>query len=427
MIKVFTSIIWLLFLAASALAQNEIKVSPTNVNVYSQGATTVFLTYGNLGDYRPAETTWCGDIQPARPALGFTCVPGTIYGTLPRRFDVSRRSGTNAYTDVVSVPASVARKAYQAAAAGQDSQFFYVRRFESPTGVDQFIAVTMRLTGNGIAAPFSLTDVQLGFGQSTGISASGQEPQVLFIEPGKKAPAVRAEIKYTGSGRLRGRWEVVRPGDPLPSERDLLPEASLPVEERGSQARFSQLSRFNVFLPSGGRYTLPGPDASRLPTQVPGQYLLLLRIEASDDGLNTSDLAAVGAGRSTVNSGAAAGFALPVLRYVVGGSDNTQDVAAPGEFLSLLPKDGTTLPANQISEFVWSENPQAKLYRLEIEDDNGKLIHSAVLKAPVRTYRAPSWLKAKAGDGALRWRVIALDQQGKTIGGTSRRSFRFAR
>ncbi len=427
MIKVFTSIIWLLFLAASALAQNEIKVSPTNVNVYSQGATTVFLTYGNLGDYRPAETTWCGDIQPARPALGFTCVSGTIYGTLPRRFDVSRRSGTNAYTDVVSVPASVARKAYQAAAAGQDSQFFYVRRFESPTGVDQFIAVTMRLTGNGIAAPFSLTDVQLGFGQSTGISASGQEPQVLFIEPGKKAPAVRAEIKYTGSGRLRGRWEVVRPGDPLPSERDLLPEASLPVEERGSQARFSQLSRFNVFLPSGGRYTLPGPDASRLPTQVPGQYLLLLRIEASDDGLNTSDLAAVGAGRSTVNSGAAAGFALPVLRYIVGGSDNTQDVAAPGEFLSLLPKDGTTLPANQIAEFVWSENPQAKLYRLEIEDDNGKLIHSAVLKAPVQTYRAPSWLKAKAGDGALRWRVIALDQQGKTIGGTSRRSFRFAR
>lgn len=409
-----------------ALAQNEIKVSPTSANVYSQGATTVFLTYGNLGDYRPAETTWCGDIQPARPALGFNCVAGTIYGTLPRRFDVSRRSGTNGYTDVVSVPASVARKAYQAAAAGQDSQFFYVRRFISTTGgLDQFIAVTMRLTGNGIAAPFSLTDVQLGFGQSTGISASGQEPQVLFVEPGKKPPAVRAEIKYTGSGRLRGRWEVVRPGEPLPDERDLLPEASLPVEERGSQARFTQISRFNVFLSSGGRYTLQGPDASRLPTQVPGQYLILLRIEASDDGVNTSDLTAVGAGRSAINSGAAAGFPLPVLRYVVGGGDNTQDVAAPGEFLPLLPKDGTTLAATQIAEFVWSENPQAKLYRLEIEDDNGRLIHSAVVKATARIYRAPSWLKSKAGDSALRWRVIALDETGKTVGGTSRRSFRF--
>lgn len=426
--KRFIAIIFLFVCSTvPALAQNEIKVSPNSANVYSQGATTVFLTYGNLGDYRPAETTWCGDIQPARPALGFSCVPGTIYGTLPRRFDVSRRSGTNGYTDVVSVPASVARKAYQAAAAGENSQFFYVRRFESPTGIDQFVSVTMRLTGNGIAAPFSLTDVQLGFGASTGISASGQEPQVLFIEPGKKAPAVRAEIKYTGSGRLRGRWEVVRPGESLPDERDLLPESSLPVEERGTQARFSQVSRFNVFLSSGGRYTLQGPDASKLPTQVPGQYLILLRIEASDDGLNTSDLSVVGAGRSTVNSGAAAGFPLPVLRYVVGGSDNTQDVAAPGEFLSLLPKDGTTLAATQIAEFVWSENPQAKLYRLEIEDDNGKLIHSAVLKAPVRTYRAPSWLKAKSGDTNLRWRVIALDANGKTIGGTSRRSFRFAR
>jgi hypothetical protein len=164
-----------------------------------------------------------------------------------------------------------------------------------------------------------------------------------------------------------------------------------------------------------------------LPTQAPGQYLILLRIEASDDGVNTSDLSSVGAGRGVINSGAAAGFPLPVLRYVVGGGDNTQDVAAPGQFLSLLPKDGTTLSAGQVAEFIWSEMPQARLYRLEIENETGKLVHSAVLKSSVRIYRAPSWLKGKTGDGALRWRVIALDQEGKIIGGTSRRSFRFAR
>lgn len=417
----------LFLLAIAAQAQNEIRVSPSSVNVYSQGATTVFVTYGNLGQYRPAETAWCGEVQPATPALGLSCVPGTIYGTLPRRFDVSRRSGTNAYTDVVSVPASVARKAYQAAAAGQDSQFFYVRRFEGPGLADQFVVVSMRLTGNGIAAPFSLTDVQLGFGASTGIAASGQEPQVLFLEPGKKMPPVRAEIKYTGSGRLRGRWEVVRPGDPQPTERDLLPEASLPVEERGSQARFTPLSRFNVFLSSGGRYTLQGPDASRLPTQVPGQYLLLLRIEASDDGVNASDLSVVGAGNSVVNSGAAAGFPLPVLRYVVGGGDNSQDALAAGQFLSILPKDGTTVPSGQVAEFAWTEMPLAKLYRLEIEDDAGKLLHSAVLKPAVRVYRAPSWLKDKAGAGNLHWRVVALDQAGKEIGTTARNVLRLAR
>jgi len=423
----------LICLASAALAQNEIRVNPRSVNVYSQGATTVFLTYGNLGDYRPVETAWCGEVQPTTVGIGFTCVQGTIYGTLPARFDISRRSGTGGYTDVVSVPASVARKAYQAAAAGENSTFFYVRRFVSGSGQpDQFVVVEMRLTGNGIAAPFSLTDVQLGFGASTGISASGQEPQILFIEPGKKLPAVRAEIKYTGAGRLRGRWEVVRPGDPLPSERDLLPEASLPVEERGTQARFTPLSRFNVFLPSGGRYTLKGPDPSRIPSTVPGQYLILLRIEASDDGVNASDLSVVGAGSSIVNSGAAAGFSLPVLRYVVGGGDNTQSVAASnagdaGQFLPLLPKDGTTIPANQMAEFVWSAMPQATLYRLEIENEAGTLIHSAVLKAGTRTYRAPSWLKDKAGNGILRWRVVALDQTGKAIGETAKLGLRLIR
>jgi hypothetical protein len=104
------------------------------VNVYSQGSTTVFLTYGNLGNYRTAETAWCGDVQPATPAIGLTCVPGIIYGTLPSRYDISRLSGNNGYTDVVSAPASVSRRAYQAAARGEDSKFFYVRRFVSEAG-----------------------------------------------------------------------------------------------------------------------------------------------------------------------------------------------------------------------------------------------------------------------------------------------------
>lgn len=122
--KILATILFLLGHAIMALAQGEIRVSPTSVNVYSQGSTTVFLTYGNLGDYRPGQTAWCGDVQPAPPAIGLTCAPGTIYGALPSRYDISRRSGNNGYTDIVSVPASVARKAYQAAARGEDSQFF---------------------------------------------------------------------------------------------------------------------------------------------------------------------------------------------------------------------------------------------------------------------------------------------------------------
>jgi hypothetical protein len=80
--------------------------------------------------------------------------------------------------------------------------------------------------------PISLTDVQLGFGSQGGASATGSDPLVLFVEPAGKMPSIRAEIKYTGAGRLKGRWEVVRPGDPLPEPRDLLSEASLSAEEQ---------------------------------------------------------------------------------------------------------------------------------------------------------------------------------------------------
>jgi hypothetical protein len=412
--------------AAPCLAQQEIRVNPTSMNVYSQGATTVFLTYGNLGEYRPAETAWCGEVMPADPDLGLKCVPGTIYGSLPQRFNVSRASGTGGYTDIVSVPASVARKAYQAAASGENSEFYYVRRFVKPTGgTDQFVAVTMRLSGNGAGVPFSLTDVQLSFSAIKGPKAGGSDPLVLFVEPGGKIPPIRAEIKYTGTGRLKGRWEVVRPGDPLPDPRDLLSEASLPIEERGTQQRFTQLSRFNVFLAPGGRYTLAGPDPLRIPNRVPGQYFILLRVEASDDGENDSDLSDVGAGAGVVNGGGAAGFTMPVLRYMVGGGENAQRGAdAQGQLSALSPYDGATIPAERPIDFSWSEMFQAAFYRLEIEDESGRSVLSAILKPGERNYRAPSWLKSKLGNGNLRWRVLALDQTGAQIVETPRQRLR---
>jgi hypothetical protein len=421
-------------LAAPAFAQGEIRVNPASVNVYSQGSTTIFLTYGNLGDYRPAQTTWCGDLQPAASAMGamgaigMICAPGSIYGALPRRYDISRRSGNNGYTDIVSVPASVARKAYQAAAGGEDSRFFYVRRFVSDSGLpDQYVFVTMRLTGNGAGAPFSLTDVQLDFGAGLGPRPNRQEPLALFVEPGGNAPPIRADIKYTGCGRLRGRWEVVRPGDPLPDPRDLLPEASLPIEERGTQRRYTQLSRFNVFLPPGGRHVLQGPDPARLPTDAAGQYLILLRVEASDDRENISDLSVVGAGVSAAQGGAASGFPLPALRYLVGGGDNTRDASTANSFETLLPRDGATILASAPIDFAWAASPQAAFYRLEIEDENGKLILSAMLKSPVRNYRAPSWLKSKITGGNLSWRVVAMGQAGQYIGETEKRRFHLTR
>ena len=409
--------------AVPAVAQ-EIKVNPKGVNVNSQGATSVFLTFGGLVNYRPAESTWCGALVEADPDLGFKCDPATVYGSLPARYNQSRRSGNGAYTDIMSIPSSVARRAYQAAASGEESRFFYVRRFTSTTGgPDQYVDVTCRLTGGGARVPFSLTDVRLSFGTET---------LVPFINPGDGPPPIKAEISYTGTGRLKGRWEIVMPGDELPGTRDLLTEATLPVEERGLQRRYTELNRFNAFLPPVGRFILPGPDPARLPNRVEGQYLILLRIEATDDREADSNLAAVGAGEGVAHSGGVAGFPLPVLRYVVGGSNSssahaaTPTAGAASTLALLLPVEDQTLPPNLPVDFMWTGVARAAFYRLEVETPDGKMILSAMLPSGVTRYRAPSWLKEKVEGGALRWRVLALDQVGVQVDETPRRTLRLA-
>ena len=390
-------------IAGIAQAQN-VKVNPTGVNVNPNTGTTVFLTFGQVpGVLRPAEATWCGELIPAAPDLGLKCDPTTIFGSLPARFNLSRSSGNLGFTDVMSIPPSVARRAYQAAMDGADSRFFYVRRFANLSGgPDEYVLVTCRLASGGARTPFALTDAQLLF-----------EPDlpIVFVRPRTLTPKIKANIQYNGTGRLKGRWEVVAPGEELPSDFDLLPEGSLPFEQRGNQRRYTQLSRFNVFLPPVGRFTLEGPDPARLPRNIEGPYLILLRIEASDDKESDSDLSAIGVGPGIVHSGALSGFALPVLRYFVGASES--QAAAPLALIS--PAEGATVNSAQSPLFTWVENQPGAFVRLEVTDRNEKSLLNSLLPAAVMYYRAPSWLRAKAVDGNLRWRVVMFDQTGLQI------------
>ena len=391
--------------AVPRLAMAAIAVNPNGVNVNSQGATTVFLTYGGLVGQVPVEAFWCGELLPAAPAIGSKCNPATIFGSLPIRYDQSQSSGTSGFTDIMSIPASVSRRAYQAAESGAASSFFYVRRFvRSAGGPDEYVVVTCRMAGGGARVPLALVDVSLKL-----IS----DATVLFVKPGTSVPAFNAAITYTGTGRLKGRWEVVLPGDELPAPDDLLTEATLPVERRGLQRRYTQVERFNVFLPPTGRVTLAGPDATKLPTGAEGAYMVLLRVEVSDDKEGDSDLAVAGAGSGTVHSGAVAGFPMPTLRYVVGNGETIGTV--PSGLELLVPADDVTVDPTKPVEFSWSEIRQAAVYRLEIQDAQGKLVHAALVQTGIGAYRAPSWLKEKAGGGALRWRVVALDVEGRAI------------
>src|SRR5262245_62076734 len=96
----------------TGLAAQTVRVNPTGVSVNAQNATTVFLTFGGTQNLLPAEALWCGELISAVPARGSRCDPRTIYGELPARYQFLRPSGVGAFTDIMSIPASVTRRAY---------------------------------------------------------------------------------------------------------------------------------------------------------------------------------------------------------------------------------------------------------------------------------------------------------------------------
>lgn len=392
----------LLFLlcATSGAAAQTIQVTPASVNVYSQGATTVFLTFTNVINKRPADACWCGELIEATPDIGLKCKPGTEFGCLPVRYNQSRLGSNGTYTDIMSIPSTVARRAYLDAASGAEATFYYVRRFVSAAGgQDEFVAVTIRLGGNGASAPFSITNVKLSW---------GVDKPVLLIKSNERLPRITAEITYTGTGRLTGRWEIVKPGEELPTARDLLAESALPEEERGRQRRYTQLSRFNVFLPPSGKFILAGPEGWRVPNHIEGMYLVLLRLEAADDA-NTA------LRNAAIDTGGVAGFAMPTLSYYVGaGSDGAKPAS---RFALTAPEEGARLSADSV-EFRWQGLEEAVFYRLEVESAEGQPVWSAVVQAGAQSYRAPTLL----GEQMVRWRVVALARNGEVLQATSYRA-----
>lgn len=395
----------------TAAPARSIDRHPTGVNVNAQGGTSVFITFGGLADQVPVEAAWCGALIPAAPDVGFKCDPATLFGRLPLRFDRSRlQAGGSVFTDIMSIPPSVARRAYQAAARGEDSAFFYVRRFESLSGgPDEYVFVTCRMTGGGARTPLSLVDVRLAF--------SEDEP-VLAVARGTTPPVLAAEVVYTGTGRLVGRWEVVQPGDDPPTSLDLLTEATLPPEDRVRQRRYLEVGRFNVFLPPTGRIVLPGPDPSRLPTRLDGLHQVLLRIEASADKEADSDRAAAGVpGGGLIHAGAVAGFPIPPLRYFVGSASDALGALAEEDLAILAPEAGRAVASDRPLDVSWTQVPNVLLYRLEIAGSDGEVLHSAVLQQGIGSYRAPPWL-AERLDGAVRLRVVALGPDGEELAAT---------
>lgn len=438
------------------------SVHPFGVNVRAAGPTTVFLTFRALDTGEvPLEAFWCGEVQPALVAanpqlqLPFPvqtrnpCVPGTVFGRLPASVDRARTSssgGVTNLTDIMAIPASVARRAWQDAKAGANSAFFYVRRFVGPAG-ERFVIVTCRMSGGGARVPLALTDVRLAF------AIDGVQPTILALARDERAPRAAARIRYNGNGTLRGRWEVVQPGDVQPEVDDLLTEATLPAERRALQRRWTMVERFERALPPTGEVVLPGPDPARVPTGADGAYTLLLRIEVSDDKEGNSD---TGGGRIALAGGVAA-FPMPVLRYMVGGGAAGPGSAAPvlltpaagrwagppdglGVAAGPSAASGTSRSSSDTIEFTWADPAGAALLRFELRRDGASVTNttatttavpaveataevvSAFIRPGVGRYTPPPWAMAGERGRALRWRVGSLGANGEELGASDWRT-----
>ena len=403
------------------------RVSPNGAVVRSMGPTTVFLTFHNVAaNERSVAAFWCGAVTAGltggSESATNPCLPGTIYGSLPLRNDQSRMSSNGAQrnlTDIMTIPATVARRAYQDAQAGQQADFFYVRQF-SGGAADRFVIVTCLMGGGGATSPLSLLDVRVAFQ-----TANGDAP-ILALARGDVVPRFGATVSYNGSGNLKGRWEIVLPGDPEPTDQDLLTEATLPIEQRMQQRRYTLIERFDLFLTSDGKIYVPGPDPRRMPVQVDGPYKVLLRIEASDDKIGDSNIG----GSRTVNSGGVAGFPMPFLRYFVGTPDSlaslrqsAQPAARSNGVTLMLPEDGAKFVAGRRVQVSWLDATNVALYQVEFAADN-KVVFTAMVKPGISQYEAPPFLRERP-EKNLRWRVVSLGRSGEVIGTSDFRKMQF--
>jgi hypothetical protein len=113
---------------------------------------------------------------------------------------------------------------------------------------------------------------------------------------------------------------------------------------------------------------------------------------------------------------------MPVLRYVVGGNNPASGNPAATKLALLLPPENAIAAAGVPIDLSWSSVQGAALYRVDIEDSQARQILSAVLPAGVRSYRLPPWLKDRARDGQVRWRVSAVDSAGVEVVGSEMRN-----
>ena len=293
------------------------------------------------------------------------------------------------FSEQLLIPASIIAKANSLGA----NQIIYQRSFVDATstvgGITGFLV--FNITGSA-GAGFSISREALSF-----------EPDGLLYKVVRKGekPRVTAELTYSGSGILRGVWEIAEPSTTA-----------------GGTPVFRPITHEQKFLGQLGQAIETSPE---LPGNMTGLYMVRFRVTSP-----------------------AASFSPPVIRYFVG--RGFQQPVKPVDIDLVAPKQQA--PISSRSLFRWQKIAHAQAYVLEFFlpdaiDFKAPDVHiahrlagspsrSEVIsdKQPVSGMLVPTpntkpsrmaYAHLKAGQKYF-WRVRAIGANGRTIGISSLRA-----
>lgn len=315
----------------------------------------------------PRNTAWTQNISylftgPAGVPLildsdkGVFRANNTVIGEANLPLSVSIVNGSGNTAEVLNIPVAISERAE----ALGTNRIMYSREFTD--GLASLTAEVAITVTTGAMAEFRITRMQLYFENKRG------EITVPRNQPSLKA---FVDINYTGSGLLKGYWEV--------------------------DSRI--LSHVNQHLVFGKSITLSSPDVPALPTFAPGTHIVRFII--------TSMLGEL---------------AMPEGIYFV-----SADEAGEAYIIGLvMPEDSGQIGYGPYT-FGWRREPWANTYLVEFfGEDTEKPIFTAYTRKS--TYLLPPAILKKvfAADTSYQWRVKGYDAEGKIIGQSRLNAFNFS-
>ena len=318
--------------------QLSVSVYPHSVVIPRGLPASLNLTYSFRGDH---------DISTRLSSPSGTFVArGRTIGSVPVGLTVHVSNGNARVAEMVNIPVAVLKRAEKLGT----TRFQYVRRFKN-SEFDLQATVNITITTES-AAPFRISRLQLYF---------ENDRAEITIPKGQRPPKLYAEIRYLGTGLLKGYWEV--DGRPLA----------------------------NVFrhLTYGRSITLQLPETAVLPTFEPGVHRV--RFVITEPRFDAE---------------------LPEAIYFV-----TAKTYQVKKIRLLAPTDSAKLTINGLS-FSWKGlgiRPFAYLIEFREEQD-GKPLFSAYVKA--NKYTVPEQIAVRyfASAQQIYWQVKGFDNEGRLIG-----------